>query len=183
MSVAAILLAALRCFAADGPPGLKSGLQPGDRVPSFYVRAVTGPLRNKSVCYVCRNGERPVVMVLIRDVTPELRKLLKEIDGILDAHRAEGLRGFGVFTGRDGKELLPAIQTLGFEEKLNLPLTISAASGDGAAAHALHPEAVVTVILYREQKVTANFAWRAGELTEGEIDRVRTALRALAAAE
>ena len=36
----------------------------GDEVPSFYVRTVTGPLAGKSVCYVCRHGDRPVAMVL-----------------------------------------------------------------------------------------------------------------------
>ncbi len=43
----------------------------GEEVPSFYVRTVTGPLAGKSVCYVCRHGDRPVVMVLLRELGPE----------------------------------------------------------------------------------------------------------------
>src|SRR5262245_65221427 len=31
-------------FATDKQPELKSGLQPGEKVPTFYVRAITGPL-------------------------------------------------------------------------------------------------------------------------------------------
>jgi hypothetical protein len=171
---------ALLLVAADLPSGLKSGLQVGERIPTFYVRAITGPLQSKSVCYVCRNGDRPVVMVLVQEVTPELRKLLKGIDELVDTHRADGLRSFGVFVARDSKTLLPAVQTLAFEEKLNLPLTVSAASVDGAAGQNLSPEAAVTVILYREQKVTANFAYRTGELTAAEITRVLTEVRRLA---
>jgi hypothetical protein len=166
---------------ADSPlPGPKSGLQVGEKVPTFYVRAITGPLQSKSVCYVCRNGDRPVVMVLVRDVTPELKALLKGIDELVDAHRAEGLRSFGVFIARDSKALLPAVQTLAFEEKLNLPLTISAASVEGATGQNLHPDAVVTVVLYRDQKVTANFTFSAGKLTGEEIARVLDAVRRLA---
>jgi hypothetical protein len=167
-------------LAADKLPALKSGLQVGEKVPTFYVRAITGPLQSRSVCYVCRNGDRPVVMVLVREVTPELKKLLKGIDELVDAHRAEGLRSFGVFVARDSKALLPAVQTLAFEEKLHLPLTISAASIEGAAGQNLHPDAELTVILYRDQKVTANFAYRAGELTADEIARVLTAVGRLA---
>src|SRR4051812_14009141 len=85
---------------------LKSGLQVGEAVPQFYVRAVTGPLKNKSVCYVCRNGDRPVIMLLARKVTPEVTKLLKEVDQLVDSHRADGLRGFGVFVAAvDAKDL------------------------------------------------------------------------------
>ncbi|MSR56395.1 MAG: hypothetical protein EXS05_01820 [Planctomycetaceae bacterium] len=167
-------------LAADSLPALKSGLQVGEKVPTFYVRAITGPLKNKSVCYVCRNGDRPVAMVLVREVTPELKSLLKGIDELIDGHRAEGLRGFGVFLSGEGKELLPVVQTLGFDEKLNLPLTISAAPADGPAGQNVHPDAAVTVILYRDLKVTANFAYRAGELTAEEIKRVLAAVQTLA---
>src|SRR5258708_1314941 len=88
---------------------LQSGLKVGEKVPTFYVRAITGPLKNKSVCYVCRNGDRPVVMLFIRQITPELKRLLKGIDGEVDQHRASGLRSFGVFLAGDNKELLPQV--------------------------------------------------------------------------
>jgi hypothetical protein len=159
---------------------LQSGLQAGERVHTFYVRAITGPLKNKSVCYVCRNGDRPVIMIFVRRITPELRKLLKKIDAEIDGHRAAGLRGFGVFLAGDGNELLPQVQTLAFEEKINLPLTIAAAPSDGSAGGTIHPDAAVTVMLYREQTVTANFAYRDEELHEPEMGRILKGIRALA---
>lgn len=180
LTALALAATALLLVAADRTLGLKSGLQVGEKVPTFYVRAITGPLHGKSVCYVCRNGDRPVVMVLVREVSPELKTLLKGIDRLVDAHRAEGLRSFGVFVARDSKALLPAVQTLAFEEKLNLPLTISAASVEGADGQSLHPDAALTVVLYRDQRVAANFAYRAGELTSDEIARVLASLRGLA---
>lgn len=159
---------------------LQSGLKVGERVSTFYVRAVTGPLKNRSVCYVCRNGDRPVVMLFIRQVTPELKRLLKGIDAEVDRHRAEGLRSFGVFLGGEGKELLPQVQTLAFDEMLNLPLTIAAAPSDGSAGRSIHRDAAVTVILYREQIVTANFSYRSDELTGDEIAKVLKAVRRMA---
>jgi hypothetical protein len=161
-------------------PGLQSGLKVGEKVPTFYVRAITGPLKNKSVCYVCRNGDRPVVMLFIRQITPELKKLLKRIDGEVDEHRAAGLRSFGVFVAGDSKELLPQVQTLAFDEKISLPLTIAAAPSDGSAGRSIHPDAAVTVILYRDQTVVANFAYRADELQAEQSEIVLKGIRALA---
>lgn len=164
---------------ADDLSPLRSGLQPGERVPTFYVRAITGPLRNKSVCYVCRNGDRPVVMVFVRSASPELRRLLKEIDEQIDSHRADGLRGFGVFLAGERKDLLSEVQTLAFEEKLGLPLTIAAATVEGPAGQNLDPAAAVTVVLYRDQTVVANFAYREGELSAGEQSRIVDAIKKL----
>jgi len=164
---------------ADDSSPLRSGLRPGEHVPTFYVRAITGPLRNKSVCYVCRNGDRPVVMVFVRSVSPELRRLLKEIDEQIDAHRADGLRGFGVFLAGERKDLLSEVQTLAFEEKLGLPLTIAAATVEGPAGQNLDAAAAVTVILYRDQTVVANFAYREGELSESEQSRIVDAIKKL----
>ena len=167
------------------PPGslmvsLQSGLKVGEKVPTFYVRAITGPLKNKSVCYVCRNGDRPVVMLFIRQITPELKKLLKGIDDEVDQHRASGLRSFGVFVASDSKELLTQVQTLAFDEKLSLPLTIAAAPSDGSAGRSIHPDAAVTIILYREQTVVTNFAYRAEELKAEESEAVLKSICALA---
>ena len=75
---------------------------------------------------------------------------------------------------------LPQVQTLAFDEKINLPLTIAAAPSDGSAGGTIHPDAAVTVILYRDQTVTANFAYRADELQEREIDKVLKGVQALA---
>jgi len=163
--------------------GLQIGLRVGDKVPTFYVRAITGPLKNKSVCYVCRNGDRPVVMLFVRQITPELKMLLKKIDDEVDGHRAAGLRSFAVFVAGDGKELLPQVQTLAFDEKINLPLTIAAAPSDGSAGRSIHPDAAVTIILYRDQTVTANFAFRADELQAEQIATVVKGIRALADSE
>src|SRR5262245_11088966 len=161
----------------------KSGLQVGEKVPTFYVRAITGPLKNKSVCYVCRNGDRPVAMLYVRQITPELKTLLKKIDEEVDSHRASGLRSFAVFVAGDGKELLPQVQTLAFEEKISLPLTIAAAPSDGSAGRSIHPDAAVTIVLYRDQTVTANFAYRADELQAEQTAAVIKGIRALADSE
>jgi hypothetical protein len=161
-------------------PALQSGRLVGEKVPQFYVRAVTGPLMNRSVCYVCRNGDRPVTMVFIREFVPELPTLLKEIDEIIDQNRAVGLRGFAVLLTDEQRTAVSKLQTLAFDTKLNLPLTIATIQADAPSNQNVHPEAAVTVVLYRRQQVVANFAFRANELDRKGIDAVLAQVRALA---
>ncbi len=158
---------------------LDSGLKVGEKVSTFYVRAVTGPLKNKSVCYVCRNGERPVVMVFFREITPAVAQLLREIDAVVDRNRATGLRSFGVFLPREGPGPLADVQTLAFNEQIAMPLTISA-GGDSPPGQKVHPRAAVTVVLYRELVVEAAFACRSGELDAGRSSVILQAVRSLA---
>ena len=163
--------------AADaGPVG---GFQTGDKVPYFYVRAITGPLSGKSVCYVCRNGDRPVVMVLVRRIIPVLPTLLKQVDEAVDGHRADGLRGFGVFVDKDPRRLLPQVQTLSFNGKLSLPLTIAAAPAEGLGWRGLPDEVAVSVVLYRDQQVLKSFQFR-DEAAAEELTGLLEALHALA---
>lgn len=166
-------------FAALEPEtvsAIQTGFQPGERIPTFYVRAITGSLANKSVCYVCRNGDRPVVILLARDISPELGRLARGIDEVVDSQRAAGLRAFGVFaTVGDGRDLAAKVQTFGFDEKLSLPLTITTAP----PASCRIPDTGVTVILYRDQRVVSHTTYRAAELTPSAIAAVLETIKRL----
>lgn len=161
-----------------------SDLRPGDRVPSFYVRAVTGPHANKSVCYVCRYQDRPVVMVVVRAFSPPLKDLLCGIDAVVDESRATGLRSFVVFTAApnatdaDSKSLAARVQTLGFDEKLSIPLTVAAAFDDAASRPAT-AAADITVVLYRGQQVVSATGYHGDDLTKSRIDSLLASIRRL----
>lgn len=146
-------------------------------VPTFYSRVVTGPLMNKSVCYVCRNGNRPVVMVLIRKTDGALQTLLRGIDTVVDRHRAEGLRSFGVILSDEPGRSAPAVQTFAFDGEIAMPLCVTAEALAGPGGLSLERDADVTVVLYRQRRVKRQFTFRSGEL-DGEaiaqvVDQVR----------
>ncbi len=157
---------------------LKSGPRPGEAVHAFFVRAVTGPLKNRSVCYVCRNGDRPVVMVFFQGVDPNAVKFMKMIDRMTDVGRVNGARSFGVLVTDDSGVVVPTLQTLAFDGKIEMPLTSSTTAIAGPSSHSLHPEAATTVVLYRHQKVVASFGYRRGDLVDAEIDRMQAEIEA-----
>ena len=173
----ALVVAMSAASAQAGKPALRSGLQPGKTVPSFYTRAVTGPLANKSVCYVCRNGARPVVMLLMRKIGPEMKPLLTGIDKIVDKNRANGLRGFGVLINDNSRKATSAVQTFAFNNRLQLPLTVAGEVLAGKGGHNLHKDAALTVVLYRKQKVVKSWTFRDGELKEEDVKAIGKRLR------
>lgn len=160
-------------------PELHSGVEVGELVPSFYMRAVTGSLMNKSVCYVCRNGARPVVMVLVRRMDPELKPLLQKIDKEVDRQRGDGLRSFGVMIADEPFKAVAPVQTFAFNHDIAMPFGVAPRSVAAAASQNLHADAVVTVVLYRKQRVVRRFAFRKGELSEKRIERVLSAVTKL----
>ncbi|NQV23714.1 MAG: hypothetical protein HQ518_05030 [Rhodopirellula sp.] len=154
---------------AESRRTLQSGPEAGSTIHQFFVRAVTGPHRNRSVCYVCRYGNRPVVMVLIQQSDPNLAVMLKAIDAIVDDNRVSGLRSFGVLVTDDSARAVPILQTMAFDEQIRMPLTAATTAIAGPGCHNLHEDAATTVILYRGQQAVENFAFAKGEINERSI--------------
>jgi hypothetical protein len=148
---------------------VRSGLVKGAYIPTFYSRAVTGPLMNKSVCYVCRNGQRPVVMLLMRRMTPAMRPLLKNIDRIVDGKRAYGLRTFGVLISEEPSDALPIVQTFAFNGKITMPLTVATEAVSAPSCQNVHGDAALTIVLYHKRRAVSSIALRADELDKQHI--------------
>lgn len=164
-----------------GHAALESGVAVGEIVPQFYSRVVTGPLMNRSTCFVCRYGERPVVMVLMRKVGPELRPLLKNVDRIVERHRAGGLRSFGVLVSDDAFPAISSVQTFAFNTHLSLPLTVGTEAVGAESCQNLSPDAAVTVVFYARRKVIERFALRADELDVAHYTPLVESLKSFAA--
>ena len=148
---------------AESPSDSTSSSPIGLTVRSFYVRAITGPLAGKSVCYVCRNGLRPSVLVITRDLEPETVRLIKQLDGAVNQHRADGLRCFVVLISDSISRDSPKLQTIAFNEKLDLPLTIAAEAAVDQTALLMPPDATLQVTLYHELKIVDRHQFRIGE--------------------
>lgn len=166
--------------AEETPLPSLSGPDIGTEVTTFYVRAVTGPHSGKSICYVCRNGNRPVVMVLLRELGPDVTRLLKQLNSTVDRHRADGLRCFVVLLGAATQKDFARLQTLAFDEKLEIPLTLAAETLTGSTLKSVSEDAAVTVVLYDHLKVTQQFSFRTAECTQPACQQIIRAADQLA---
>lgn len=185
LAIVLTLLAGLSGMGADDNTHAKkpTGCEIGAEVPPFYVREITSDHPNLAVCLVCKNGDRPSVLVSVRRLDQQVERLLAAIDRTVDSHRAEGLRGFAIFLPADAKDLmeLPArLTTLAHDRNLSLPLTIPVESATGPASLKLPEGVQTTVLFYVDKKIVARSFFKSGELSSDQTDQLLETAKSLA---
>jgi hypothetical protein len=166
-ALAAVALVASVAFAA----GLKSGPQVGAEVPGpFHPLNVTGPDAGEKVCLYCKNGPNPVAMIFAREVNEPVVNLIKKIDAATAEHKDAHMGSFVVFLSED-KGLEQKIKDVAGKESIKN--TILALDGpEGPDRYDVSKDAAVTVVLYTDHMVKANYAFGKGELKDQDVDRV-----------
>ena len=153
---------------------LKSGPQTGDKVPGpFHPYNVTGEDAGKTACLYCKGGDDPVVAVFARTGDDAMtHKLLKAIDAETVKHEKADMFSFAVFSG-DKAKLEPQLKGAAKKSDLKkLVLAIEEKEDPIPAKYNLNADADVTVILYVEHVVKANYTFAKGKLTDKDIDAV-----------
>jgi hypothetical protein len=157
------------CEAADPcVSGLTPGLQP--RPYSFVLS--TGTNRGQSQCFICETADRPAVVVFARTLSDPLGKLAGQLDKAVTEHKGAELRAWVTFLRDDQPTFDP--QLVRWSQKHGLktvPVGVFEDVG-GPVSYRLARDADVTVLLFVKRKVTANFAFRTGELNDEAIGEI-----------
>jgi hypothetical protein len=173
------VLAALLCLPALAPAAeapCVSGLPAGQRPGPYTFLVATGPQRGQLTCYVCETADKPAVVVFARSMSDPLGKLVQQLDKSVADHKAKDLRAWVTFLHDDQAALDPKVERWGKQHAVrNVPLGVFE-DVDGPPSYRLARDADVTVLMYVNQKVVANFAFRAGELTDAKVNEVVQAL-------
>jgi hypothetical protein len=150
---------------------VKSGPQTGEKVPGpFHPLNVNGEFAGEKHCLFCENGPNPVAMIFARENTGELAKLIKKIDESTVANSSAKMGSFVVFLS-DSKTLEPELKSLATKEKL-AKCVLSIDNVAGPKGYNVAADADVTVVLYKERMVKANFSFKKGELKDGDIEKI-----------
>lgn len=151
--------------------GVKSGPQVGEELAGpFHPLNVTGKAAGKKFCLYCSNGSNPVAMIFAREATPELAKLCKEIDKAVEKNSSTKMGSFVVFCSSD-EALETRLKKMAKETSLkNVVLSID--NPAGPEGYKVAKEADVTVVLYVDRTVKANYAFKKGELKEKDIEEI-----------
>ena len=153
-----------------------SGLAPGQKPGPYSSIVSVGAERGESHCYICDTAERPAAIVFARTLTDPLGKLTAGLDKAVGDHKAADLRAWVTFLSDDQTVLDPKLVEWGRKYALrDVPVGVFE-NLDGPPSYRLSRDADVTVLLFVNRKVVANFAFRPGELTE---ERVADVLKAL----
>lgn len=155
-----------------------SGLQIGQRPGPYSFLVATGPERGQPTCYVCETAEKPAVIVFARSVSDPLAKLMVACDEAVATRPKDAMRGWLTVLGE---------KTIGLNDlakwatKAGLKSVPVGVFDDpiGPPSYKLSNEADMTVIVFVNRKVTANFAFRKGELDDAGIKLVADQLTQL----
>lgn len=124
---------------------------------AFDVKAITGELSGKTLCYVCKFGgeQRPaVVLIFSQKADNNVAKVVKAVDQVQKNNAKLGtvLVGVGGVAEAD-------LEKLQSTQKLTTPLTI-AVDKDGPKAYKLNKDAAVTILVYAKGgAIHKNFAF------------------------
>lgn len=182
MRSALVMAVALVCGAAAvASAEMTSGPAVGDMVGAFTVTKVAGNpddgvADGRTLCYRCKMGQRPVVMIFARSADEKLASLLKELDEELEEHADDKLTGFVNMIGADAESLKKAAAEFVAKHGIKrLAFVVPEDATNGPPDFKIAPEADVTVICYKEGTVKANHAFPKGGLTAEKIDAVVSA--------
>jgi hypothetical protein len=151
---------------------IKSGLQPGEAPPAFYVHDITGPSAGESLCYRCQYGNRPVISIFARAVDDNLAQLIKEVDTKVGQHADQQLKAFVVLLTDDQENAKTSLAQLAQQKEIkNVPLTVFEGQ-QGPEDYKISSAADVSVMMWVESDVKVSRALPKGELDKDAVKRI-----------
>ncbi len=153
----------------------KSGPQVGDLVGAFTVVKAAGAADDgvkvgDELCYRCRMGNRPMVMVFAHSPDAKLAALVKQLDKIVADNKEKKMGSFVSLLGDKPDDLKAAAKAFVEKNKIeNIAFVVPEENKTGPSDYKLDDNADVTVLIYREGKVAANHALAAGGLTADAV--------------
>lgn len=162
---------------------VESGLKQGASIGAFYVTKACGAeddgvSTGQNLCYRCKNGARPQVMVFTRSTDDNVVKLIQGLDKQLQKHEDKQLRAFVNMLGDSKEAAGDEVKKLAEQTKAKrVPFVVPNEFENGPDNYGLNPDAAVTVLLANNSKVVANYA--VTDASELEIKTVMTKLKKL----
>ena len=149
---------------ASAEPTVKSGPQAGDSLGAFYVTKVAGAEndgvdQNANLCYRCRNGRRPQVIVFTRAADGKVAELVAKLDKAVEANSDTKLRVFVNVLGEDKADATEHAKSLATSTKAkNIPFVVPNEFENGPDNYGINAKAAITVTMASELGVKASHA-------------------------
>lgn len=167
LSLAALcMLSAPIVSAAEAAKGLCAG----DGVGAFLVTKVAGASNDDvddgaTLCYRCKYGQRPIVMIFTRTTDGSVSKLIEQVDAAVAKHSKDDLKGLVTLIGSEPSKL--TAQGKAMASKLNdknVPIVVAKDTENGPANYKLDAKTDVTVLLVNQSQVVSRHDFAADKV-------------------
>ena len=143
---------------------MESGPSEGDRLGAFSVTKIAGAESDgvdegRNLCYRCKNGKRPQVMVFTRSTSPKVLELVQQLDKAIEQNEEAQLRAFVNLIGESKEDLSDEAKDFAAKAKTaNIPFVVPNEFENGPDNYGINAKAAVTVVMASQSKVRASYA-------------------------
>ena len=147
------------CFTASSPAAdpVFSGPQPGEKMSSFKVLSLPRDGAAAERDPIAENKGGPIVLVFLHALERSLVPLLKVVDEY-GADRKDQLRTEVIFLAEDKISGEQRMKAASGSLKLKSNIGLSPDGSEGPGNYGLNKECMMTIVIAKDNKVTANFA-------------------------
>jgi len=135
-----------------------SGPQVGEKVTPFKIRGVLDDQVGKEIDLVEAAGGKPLVLVFVHERNRPALGLARVVCDYAATHKTNGLTGGLVFLTPDATGVADWVKVATAALPKGVTIGISTDGAEGPGAYGLNRKVQLTVLVAKDNKVTANFA-------------------------
>jgi len=135
-----------------------SGPQPGEKLPAFEVRGVLGDHAGKTMNFVKVADGKPIVLIFLHEVNRPSISFTRILSAYTVTRQPDGLHTGVIWLDDDATTAENNIKRSQHALTAQAPLGVSLDGREGPGSFGLNRNVALTIVLAKENKVTANFA-------------------------
>jgi hypothetical protein len=161
-----LLLACLgAAVRADDDP-VFSGPQVGEKIVPFKVQGVYDDLAGKEIDFVTAAEGKPTLLIFVHELTRPSLGMTRALTDYAAGRAKDGLATGIVWLAADKSEAEQYLKRARQSLNLKAPVGISVDGIEGPGSYGLNRKVALTILVAKDNKVTANFALVQPSLTE-----------------
>jgi hypothetical protein len=155
------LLLSANSLAEENPseqPTEFSGPQPGEKLTPFKIRTLLGDAAGEELDLVEQADGKPLVLFFVHEVNRPSIGLARTMLTFAARHKADGLQAGLIFLSGDATMTEAFVKRAAHALPEGVPIGVSTDGAEGPGAYGLNRKVTVTVLVAKDNQVTANFA-------------------------
>jgi hypothetical protein len=157
LAVVLVFVPALGLWSQEAGPEF-SGPQVGEKLAPFTVKGILGDEAGKDLDLIKSADGKPVCLIFVHEVTRPSVGLARAIGLFAASKKSDGLKSGVVFLSADATETENWMKRASGALPRGLPVGISPDGQEGPGAYGLNRKVQMTILVGKENAVTANFA-------------------------
>lgn len=154
----AIFLSVVLSTIAFAQDPIFSGPQVGEKIGSFKVKGAFDDVAGKELDFVAAADGKPIVLIFVHEVNRPVAGMTRILSTYTASRAKEGLATGVVWLAEDATAAENQLKTMRHALAKDAPIGISVDGKEGPGSYGLNRNVAMTILIGKENKVTANFA-------------------------